>query len=140
MEDTLVDNQAFTLKNKIKLFFTKTIKWGETEHCPVKDMLAGSLDKWSLFILYNLGYHEVMRFNQLKHRIDGISSRMLSHTLKRLETNGLVSRKVYPEVPPRVEYRLTDFGVGFSEKLIDLSQWYLEHHAGAGSCECVDVN
>ena len=139
MEDTLVDNQAFTLKNKIKLFFTKTVKSVPSDHCPIKGMLAGSLDKWSLFILYNLGYHEVMRFNELKHRIDGVSSRMLSLMLKKLESNGLVARKVYPEVPPRVEYRLTTFGVGFSDKLIDLSQWYLQNHAKAGRCECITV-
>ncbi len=139
MEDTLVDNQALTLKNKIKYFFTKTMKDAPTEKCAVKDMLAGNLDKWSLFILYNLGFSQVMRFNELKGRIEGISSRMLSHTLKRLESNGLVSRKVYAEVPPKVEYQLTEFGVGFSDKLIDISQWYVENHAETGNCDCIGV-
>ncbi len=139
MEDTLVDNQGLTLKNKIKLFFTKTMKEVPSEKCAVKDMLAGNLDKWSLFILYNLGYHRVMRFNELKGRIEGVSSRMLSLTLKRLESNGLVNRKVYAQVPPKVEYQLTEFGIGFSDKLIDLSQWYVENHLEAGNCECVEV-
>jgi len=138
MNDTIIDNQELALKEKIKVFFTRTIRKTKTDICPVKDMLAGSLDKWSLFVLYNLGYHQVMRFNQLKHRIEGISSRMLSLTLKKLEKNGLVAREVYAEVPPRVEYQLTEFGRGFSERVIDLSQWYLENYHESGYCDCME--
>ncbi len=125
---TIADNQAIALKEKIKIFFANTIKQKESTFCPIKDMLAASLDKWSLFVIYNLGYHKLMRFNALKFRIDGISSRMLSITLKKLEKNGLVDRFVYAEVPPRVEYKLTDFGSAFADKLIDMSQWYVEHY------------
>ena len=81
--------------------------------------------------MYNLGYYEVMRFNELKSKINGISSRMLSVTLKRLEEFGMVTRTIYPEVPPRVEYSLTEFGQKWSSKLIDLAMWFLNHHEEA---------
>ena len=139
MKRTIVDNQALALKEKIKIFFSRTMRSNKDEICPIKDMLAMSLDKWSLFILYNLGYNQIMRFNELKLRIDGISSRMLSLTLKRLEKNGIVERHVYAEVPPKVEYQLTSFGRGFSDKLIDMSQWYVDHYADQTKEDCVDV-
>ena len=128
MERTIVDNQELIVKDKIKVFFAKTLKYDNQDFCPIRDVLANSLDKWSLFVLYNLGYNEVMRFNELKKRIDGISSRMLSTTLKKLESNNMVSRVAYAEVPPRVEYRLTDFGKDFADRIIDLSQWYLDNY------------
>ncbi len=128
MERTIADNQELILKEKIKVFFAKTLKYDSQDFCPIRDVLANSLDKWSLFVLYNLGYNQVMRFNELKKRIDGISSRMLSTTLKKLEANGMITRMAYAEVPPRVEYRLTDFGKDFADRIIDLSQWYLDNY------------
>lgn len=128
MERTIADNQEVILKEKIKIFFSKTLKYDAQDFCPIRDVLANSLDKWSLFVLYNLGYNQVMRFNEMKKRIEGISSRMLSTTLKRLEANGMITRIAYAEVPPRVEYRLTDFGKDFADRIIDLSQWYLDNY------------
>ncbi len=128
MKDTIVENQTVNLKERIRIFFTETLPHQSAEQCLIKDVLATSLDKWSLFCIYNLGYYQVLRFNELKKKIDGISSRMLSRTLKKLEQNHIVSRKLYPEVPPRVEYELTDFGSAFAERIIDLSQWYLENY------------
>ncbi len=126
MAITIVENQELILKEKIKKFFVRVIPSNKTEPCPIRDMLAPSLDKWSLFIVFNLGYNEVMRFNELKKRINGISSRMLSTTLKRLEQNNIIIRTVYAEVPPKVEYRLTEFGKGYADKLIDMSEWYMQ--------------
>lgn len=128
MSETIVDNQQIVLKEKIKEFFSTTLPNSNSDLCPIKDVLANSLDKWSLFCIYNLGYYHTLRFNELKRRIEGISSRMLSRTLKKLEKNGIVSRKIYAEVPPRVEYSLTDFGSDFADKIIDLSQWYLDQY------------
>ena len=125
MERTIVENQQVILKEKIKNFFTNVILESKEGPCPIKDMLAPSLDKWSLFVVFNLGYNGVMRFSELKKRVRGISSRMLSITLKRLETTGIVVRTVYAEVPPRVEYQLTPIGEGFSERLIEMSMWYV---------------
>lgn len=125
MKRTIADNQEFILREKIKDFFVDVMPSNAADPCPIRDMLAPSLDKWSLFILFNLGFNQVMRFNDLKRRIGGISSRMLSTTLKKLESSDLIVRKVYAEVPPRVEYRLTDLGSGLADKLIDMSDWYV---------------
>lgn len=128
MNVTIVENQGDRLKKKIKIFFVHTQKCRTCEFCVVKDVLASSLDKWSLFIVYNLGFHQVLRFNELQSKIDGISARMLSSTLKKLENHDILTRKVYAEVPPRVEYQLTTFGYQFADKLIDLSGWYVKSY------------
>ncbi len=126
MEGTIVDNQSVVLKEKIKDFFFKHLQ-GNTAQCPIRDLLATNMDKWSLFVLYNLSFSQVMRFNELKARIPDISSRMLSMTLKKFEANGIITRKVYAQVPPKVEYRFTEFGEEYAVKMIDLSRWYLEN-------------
>lgn len=88
--------------------------------------MAVMMDKWSLFVIYNLAYYEVLRFGELKTNIRSISARMLSVTLKKLESHHIVSRKVYAEVPPRVEYRLTDFGTELAGKTVELNEWLLD--------------
>jgi len=130
--DTIVDNQRIMLKRKIGVFYKDHVMDHEDGPCPIKNVLAASLDKWSLFIMFNLGYFGTMRFNHLKSRVDGVSARMLSSTLKKLEVNHIVTRTVYAEVPPRVEYNLTDFGKALTDRVIDLSQWYLEAYPGSG--------
>ncbi|MGQ3214513.1 winged helix-turn-helix transcriptional regulator [Shinella sp.] len=64
-------------------------------------------DKWTLLIITALGESEQMRFTELRDGVEGISQKMLTKTLRQLERDGLLSRKVYPVVPPKVEYRLT---------------------------------
>lgn len=116
------------LKKKIEIFYAATKDClHEKGECPIKDVLAPTVDKWSLFCMYNLAYVDVMRFNVLKKRIPGISSRMLSVTLKKLEHAKLIDRKIYPEVPPRVEYSITKFGKEYAEKLLDLNLWLFKH-------------
>jgi len=126
MKVTNTDNQELRVKNKVENFFTKAmVNRKKKGFCITKDVMAVLLDKWSLFVIYNLGYYKVLRFNELKTNIRGISSRMLSVTLKKLESNGVVERKVFAEVPPRVEYTLTDFGLELVEKTVDLNDWFL---------------
>ncbi|MHA6248091.1 winged helix-turn-helix transcriptional regulator [Pontibacter sp. CAU 1760] len=91
--------------------------------CPVKDILARFGDKWSMYAILKLGQEERLRFNELKHLITGISQRMLTVTLRSLEEDGLVSRTVYPEIPPRVEYRLTELGQSLLQQLLRLADW-----------------
>ncbi len=67
------------------------------------------------------------RFNEIKRLIDGISQRMLTLTLRGLERDGLVTRTVFPSIPPRVDYELTDLGRGLSKPVIALGQWAIEH-------------
>lgn len=91
--------------------------------CPVRDILDRIGDKWSIHTIILLGQGNVLRFNELKKQIDGISQRMLTVTLRSLEEDGFVSRKIYAEVPPRVEYTLTDLGRSLLVQLKSLSQW-----------------
>ena len=90
------------------------------------DILNRIGDKWSVMIV---GYltRKTMRFNELRNAIGGISQRMLTLTLRNLERDGLVTRTVYPEIPPRVEYELTDLGRTLTEPLDALWNWAAEH-------------
>lgn len=81
-----------------------------TENCPIRDILSRLSSKWAMLILITLDANEVMRFNDLQKSIGDISQRMLSVTLRTLEADGLIGRKAYPEIPPRVEYSLTPRG------------------------------
>ncbi len=129
MEVTKADNQALNLKNKIEVFFNRSMQnRRERGLCITKDVMAVLLDKWSLFAIYNLAYYETLRFGELKSNIRGVSARMLSVTLKKLEQNLIVERKVFAEVPPRVEYKLTPFGKELAEKTVDLNAWLLDSY------------
>ena len=126
---TNVDNQDDILKKKTKDFFVKSRDFHDNKgFCPIRTVLSMATDKWSMLVIFNLAYHQNMRFNRFKHFIPDISSRMLSVTLKKLEKAEIVSRKVYAEVPPRVEYQLTDFGKGLSERMIEMSDWMTENY------------
>lgn len=87
-----------------------------------RDLLARVGDKWSMLIVMLLGA-ETMRFNQLRRTVDGISQRMLTLTLRGLERDGLVSRTVFPTIPPRVDYALTPLGRSLIEPVAALSRW-----------------
>jgi DNA-binding HxlR family transcriptional regulator len=90
------------------------------------DILNRIGDKWSVMIVGYLS-RKTMRFNELRHAIGGISQRMLTLTLRNLERDGLVTRTVFPEIPPRVEYQLTDLGRTLKEPLDALWNWAAEH-------------
>lgn len=124
---TKTDLQQDRLKKKIEKYYISTEPFLKQGICPTKNLLSASFDKWGLFCIFNLGYYEVLRFSELKRNIDGISARMLTVTLKKLEEYDIVERKVFPEVPPRIEYSLTDFGFSLSNKLIDISSWFVEN-------------
>lgn len=91
--------------------------------CPIRDVLARLGDKWSLLVLVTLHANGTMRFSEIERTIGDISQRMLTVTLRSLEADGLVARKVYPEVPPRVEYRLTPSGSGLIPHLEAMVGW-----------------
>ncbi|WP_455585692.1 winged helix-turn-helix transcriptional regulator [Bacteroides sp.] len=98
-----------------------------TGNCPVRDVLSRLGDKWSMLVLVTLNTNGVMRFSDIHKTIDDISQRMLTVTLRTLETDGLVERKIYAEVPPRVEYHLTDMGYSLIPHIEALVGWALEH-------------
>lgn len=95
--------------------------------CPVRNVISRITDKWSLLVLYTLEHQEVMRFNDLWRQIPDISQKMLTTTLRHLEDDGIVSREVFVEVPPRVEYRLTERGKSLMPLLDSLLTWGIEH-------------
>ncbi len=97
------------------------------EACPaVREVLNRVGDKWSVQIIALLG-DGTMRFSELKREIEGISQRMLTLTLRNLERDGLVTRTVFPEVPPRVEYDLTKLGKTLLEPIQGLAEWAAEY-------------
>lgn len=81
-----------------------------TSECPVRTILDNICGKWSLLIIDALGNNGTMRFNQISKSLGDISQKMLTVTLRSLETDGILSRRMYAEIPPRVEYELTDLG------------------------------
>lgn len=95
--------------------------------CPIRDVLDRIGDQWSLLVLETLE-GGTMRFNELMRAIGDISKQMLSRTLKHLEQDGFVRRTLYPEVPPRVEYDLTDLGCSFLVPMKGLVAWADAHH------------
>ena len=97
--------------------------------CPIRQVISRFGDKWSLLVLYTINESEngVMRFNELRRFMTDCSQKMLSQTLKNLEQSHLVHREVYPEVPPRVEYTLTDLGKSLMPSIQSILKWSVEH-------------
>ena len=97
--------------------------------CPIRQVVSRFGDKWSMLVLYMLHTNEtgVLRFNEIRHLMTDCSQKMLSQTLKNLEQSHLVHREVYPEVPPRVEYSLTETGRSLMPAIIALIDWGKEH-------------
>lgn len=93
----------------------------------VRDLMVRFGDKWSLRVMDELYEHGAMRFSRLRERLDGVSQKMLTQTLRQLERDGVVLRRVYAEVPPRVEYELTAIGTGLSEALCGVWEWAIAH-------------
>jgi DNA-binding HxlR family transcriptional regulator len=113
------------------------IKNGKTYHCPVEAALDVIGGKWKPLILWALG-DNVLRFGELQKGLPGVNAKMLTKQLRELEEDGVIRRTVYPEVPPRVEYSITEFGKTLFPVLQALCNWgahYLEIE-GASSYEC----
>lgn len=97
-----------------------------SEACRARGILELVGDKWSLYVISRLGY-ETKRFNQLKREIEGISQRMLTVTLRGLERDGILTRTVYPVVPPRVDYALTPLGHTLLDAVTSFIRWVESH-------------
>lgn len=94
--------------------------------CPVEAALEVIGGKWKGVILYHL-LSETMRFNQLRRLMPEVTQRMLTKQLRELEADNLISRKVYPEVPPKVEYSMTEYGKTLAPIIHALREWGLQH-------------
>lgn len=105
-------------------------------NCPTRKLLDRVADKWSVLILLLLG-QEAMRFNALKRRIDGVSQKMLSQTLRSLERDGLLSRTVVATVPVTVTYAITPLGCGLIGSLQSMIDWAETHMDDVASAQRV---
>lgn len=103
-------------------------QWDAREDCEVRQILDRVADKWSLLVIALLA-EKTMRFGELVREIDGVSKKMLTVTLRNLERDGLVHREMFPEIPPRVEYRLSPLGRTLLGTIQSLVGWVEEHQA-----------
>jgi len=95
--------------------------------CPIRNVLGRMSDKWSLLVLCTLSTNTKMRYKDLMSAIPDISQKMLTSTLKHLEEENLLIREAYAEIPPRVEYSLTEMGKSFMPVVQMMIDWALEH-------------
>jgi DNA-binding HxlR family transcriptional regulator len=94
--------------------------------CPSRKVLERISDKWTALVIYALA-EGTMRYGELQRRVGGVSQKMLTQTLRSLEDDGLVARRIYPVVPPMVEYSLTPLGRTLTEPLTAVRQWAEKH-------------
>jgi len=95
--------------------------------CSVEATLSVIGGRWKPVIIFNLLQNDFLRFGELKKKIEGITQRMLTNQLRELEEDQIVARKVYAEVPPRVEYSLTEYGRTLEPIMISMRDWGAEH-------------
>lgn len=96
--------------------------------CPVETALNLISGKWKARILWKLHTHGVVRFGEMRKGLEGITQKMLTQQLRELEDDGLIKRKIYAEVPPRVEYSLTSFGETLQPVMRVIGEWGIEHN------------
>lgn len=114
---------SVTSKERDKIAAVFTGSCSQKNVCPVKDIMATYGDKWSMYTILLLGQHKKMRFNEMRSAITGISQRMLAVTLRSLEQDGMISRTLFPEIPPRVEYTLTELGESLLKQILEFATW-----------------
>jgi len=100
---------------------------GKVDRCPVITTLEVIGGKWKPAILWEMTRNGTMRFGQLKKAIEGITQKMLTQQLRELESDNIINRKIYAEVPPRVEYSLTEYGQTITPVLNEMADWGLKH-------------
>ena len=96
-------------------------------NCPIRNVLSRVGDKWSMLVLFTLENNDCQRCKELQRNIPDISQKMLTATLKMLEGDGLIHREVFPEIPPRVEYSLTEKGKSLLPLIDNLLSWASEN-------------
>ena len=99
----------------------------QLDKCPIRTVLDRFGDKWSILVIMQLAGKGTLRFNEINKLMPDISQKMLTVTLRTLEADGLVSREIFPEIPPRVEYKLTHMGETLVPHIKGLAGWANEH-------------
>ncbi|WP_280745019.1 MULTISPECIES: helix-turn-helix domain-containing protein [unclassified Parabacteroides] len=103
------------------------INFEASEYCPVRNVIARLGDKWSILTLTTLKVNGKLRFSDIQRTIGDVSQRMLTVTLRAMEADGIISREIHAEVPPRVEYELTELGESLYPHLQALIDWATEN-------------
>ena len=120
-EETIIDYQSIRMKNT-------PVNFHNHELCPIRSILDRFGDKWSILVILLLGEQKnPLRFNEIMQSIGDISQKMLTVTLRSLEADGLVSRKQFPEIPPRVEYTITPLGASLLPHIDGLAKWAVKN-------------
>jgi len=122
-KETVADNQSVIIEKKLKKIFGHIDPNNPPEVCPIRDILSPVSDKWSILIIIFTGAYRKLRFNEIKKKVYGISSKTLTERLKTLERDGYLNRKAYNQVPIKVEYSLTSFGEKYLEQILNLTEW-----------------
>ena len=99
----------------------------QPELCKVDDALSILVGKWKPMILLTLLQEGTQRFSDLKRRVPGITQKMLTKQLRELEEEDIISRKIYPQVPPKVEYSITEYGKSLEPILVAMHEWGTAH-------------
>lgn len=102
-------------------------KFSNIDACPIRNIIASFSGKWSILVLCLIAENPSIRFNTISKSIPDISAKVLTDTLKSLERDGFVSKKIYAEIPPKVEYSLTDLGESLMPHIDGLIKWAIEH-------------
>ena len=107
--------------------------------CPLEGIINIIAKKWAILIISIIGHHEKIRFNDIMQRLDGISPKTLTDVLKDLQKENLIHRESFSEIPPRVEYSLTEDGKQLCEAVLPLIQWAeqrdnIDKHRCQGNC------
>ena len=110
------------MKERLKKIYGR-IDTNNLAACPIREVFSVVSDKWSILIFFYLGVHPKLRFNELKSLVKGISSKILTERLKRLERDSYILRTVHAQVPVKVEYQLTDLGNAYIDKALPLIEW-----------------
>jgi len=97
------------------------------EFCPIRQVLDRFGDKWSILVVELLSHKGRLRFSEIGQHIGDISQKMLTVTLRSLESDGLIMREIFPEIPPRVEYELTKLGWSLVPHIVSMTNWGKEH-------------
>ncbi|HAP29523.1 MAG TPA: transcriptional regulator [Porphyromonadaceae bacterium] len=109
-------------------------KYSGIKSCPIRNVVSRFSGKWSMLVLCVLAENEATRFSEIGRAIPDISPKVLTETLKGLEADRLVSRRLYAEVPPRVEYALTPLGHSLMPHIRGLVAWALENYSEVSRC------
>ena len=108
-------------------------KYTDVNACPVRNIISRFSGKWSLLILCVLSENDSTRFNAIGKAIPDISPKVLTETLKNLEADGFINRRLYAEIPPKVEYSLTPLGQSLLPIIDSMIEWAVAHFSDVGA-------